>query len=284
MATVFYNGEFVDGLQPLLTAEDRSYRYGDGLFESLVAFDGSMPMLPYHYERLRHSCDILLMKLPAHFNFDWLKDTLTILLTKNAFTNARIRIQVSRASGGLYLPPSNQTEVLITCNSIPNNMFEWSSINATFSPYRVDMGVLSNLKTTSKIQYVMSALQAQKVGAEECFMFNIKGTLADAVSSNVFIVKDDMIITPALTNGGVNGVLRRYVISVLENEYKVVQADVLMNDIDEADEIFLTNAVKGIQSVAVAGSVVYSDAVTRRIFNKVNESISGIIANANLVK
>jgi branched-chain amino acid aminotransferase len=156
-------------------------------------------------------------------------------------------------------------------------MFEWSSLKADFSPYRVDMGVLSNLKTTSKIQYVMSALHAEKVGAQECFMFNLKGTLAEAINSNVFLVSGDTIVTPALTNGGVNGVMRRYLISQLEKSHRIVQADVLMKDIDEADEIFVTNAVRGIQSIAVVGSVVYSDQVTREIFKKVNESVRKII-------
>ena len=95
MAVIFYNNEYVDGGQPLLTAEDRSYRYGDGLFESMVAFDGVVPLLPYHYERLQRSCEMLMMKLPAEFNFDWLKDTIYALLTRNGYENARIRMQKS---------------------------------------------------------------------------------------------------------------------------------------------------------------------------------------------
>jgi branched-chain amino acid aminotransferase len=108
-------------------------------------------------------------------------------------------------------------------------------------------------------------------------MFNLKGTLAEAINSNVFLVSGDTIVTPALTNGGVNGVMRRYLISQLEKSHRIVQADVLMKDIDEADEIFVTNAVRGIQSIAVVGSVVYSDQVTREIFKKVNESVRKII-------
>jgi branched-chain amino acid aminotransferase len=277
MAIVFYNNEYLDGSQPLLTADDRAYRYGDGIFESMVAFEGVVPLLPYHYERMQRSSEILLMKLPADINFDWLKKTVSSLLQRNSFQNARIRIQVSRRGGGLYLPTSNEVDILITCVEIGNTMFEWSSLKADFSPYRVDMGVLSNLKTTSKIQYVMSALHAEKVGAQECFMFNLKGTLAEAINSNVFLVSGDTIVTPALTNGGVNGVMRRYLISQLEKSHRIVQADVLMKDIDEADEIFVTNAVRGIQSIAVVGSVVYSDQVTREIFKKVNESVRKII-------
>jgi branched-chain amino acid aminotransferase len=115
------------------------------------------------------------------------------------------------------------------------------------------------------------------VGAKESFLFNTKGTLAEAIQSNVFLIKGDIIMTPALTNGGVNGVMRRYVIGQLEKTHKVVQSDVLMSDIDEADEIFLTNAVRGIQSVAVVGSVVYSDTRTREIFNTINQSIRQLV-------
>jgi branched-chain amino acid aminotransferase len=280
MAVIFYNNQFLDSGQPLLTAEDRSFRYGDGLFETMVAFDGVVALLPYHYERLQRSCEILMMKPPAYLDFDWLKDTVAALLARNKYTNARIRLQVSRGGGGFYLPASNEIDMLITCTEIRNNIYEWGSLKADFSPYRVDMGVLSNLKTTSKIQYVMSALRAEKVGAQECFLFNVKGTLADAVSSNVFLISGDTIVTPALTNGGVNGVMRRHVIAQLENSYKIVQSDVLMKDIDEADEIFLTNAVRGIQSVAVVGSVVYTDTVTRDIFAQVNHSIRQIIAES----
>ena len=278
MSIAFYNNEYVDGTSPLLTAEDRSFRYGDGLFESMVAFDGVVPLLPYHYERLQRSCEILLMKPPSDFTFDWLKETISSLLLRNGYKNARIRMQVSRSGGGFYLPATSAVDMLITCSEISNGIFEWGSLKADFSPYRVDMGVLSNLKTTSKIQYVMSALYAQKVGAQECFLFNVKGTMAEAINSNVFLITGDTIVTPALTNGGVNGVMRRYVISLLEKNYKIVQADVLMKDIDEADEIFLTNAVRGVQSVAVVGSVVYSDQVTREIFKLVNDGVQQIIS------
>ncbi|MCW3126828.1 MAG: aminotransferase class [Bacteroidetes bacterium] len=277
MAIAFYNNTFVEDSLPLLNADNRSFRYGDGLFESMVAFDGTVPLLPYHYERLQRSCEILMMHVPSYVNFDWFKATVSDLLVRNRTTNARIRVQVTRADGGLYMPVTNSVDLLITCVQIPGNIFEWSSINATFSPYRVDTGVLSNLKTTSKIQYVMSALHADKVGAKESFLFNTKGTLAEAIQSNAFLIKNDIIMTPALTNGGVNGVMRRYVIGQLEKTYKVVQSDVLMSDIDEADEIFLTNAVRGVQSVAVVGSVVYSDSQTREIFKTINESIRQLV-------
>ena len=284
MAIVFYNNEFLDDSKPLLTAENRAFKYGDGLFESMVAFDGVVPLLPYHYERLQRSCEILSMKPDEGFHFDSFKEIITLLLQKNGCKNARIRVQVSRAGGGLYLPVSNEIEMYISCAEIMNTQFEWSALKVDFSPYRVDMGLLSNLKTTSKIQYVMSALHAQKVGAQECFLFNVKGTLAEAINSNVFIVSGDTILTPALTNGGVNGVMRRFVLSQLGKNFKVVQSDVLMKDLDEADEIFLTNAVRGVQSVAVVGSVIYSDNVTRQIFDQVNDSIRGIIAESKLAK
>lgn len=273
----FYDNRFVDASRPFLNFDDRAFRYGDGLFESMVAFKGVVPLLPYHYERLQHSSDILQMKLPPSFNYDWLKTLVAELLLRNGLRNARLRLQASRAEGGYYLPDSNEVNLLLTCTPIANNSFEWSSIKADFSPYRVDPGVLSNLKTTSKIQHVMSALHAQKVGAQECFLFNVKGTLAESVSANVFLVLNDMIVTPALTNGGVNGVMRRFVIAQLEKQYKIVQSDVLMKDIDEADEIFLTNAVRGLMSVAVVGSTVYSDRFTRTIFSQINERITEII-------
>lgn len=277
MAILYYNEQYIVDTQPIFGAENRALKYGDGLFETIIVFDGVAPLLPLHYERLKHSVDILQINLPLYFDFNWLKNTIKTLLLRNEYSNARVRVQVSRAGEGFYLPISNQADILITCTHIVNSTYEWSSIKADFSPYRVDMGVLSNLKTTSKIQYVMSALHAQKVVAQECFLFNIKGTLAEAINANVFILKNNLLITPALTNGGVNGVMRRHLIALLERHYKVVQADVLMADIDEADEIFLTNAVRGIQSVAVVRSIVYTDTETRKIFNLLNDSIQHLI-------
>jgi branched-chain amino acid aminotransferase len=73
MAIAFYNNTYLEDSLPLLNADNRSFRYGDGLFESMVAFDGKVPLLPYHYERLQRSCEILLMQLPAYVDFDWFK-------------------------------------------------------------------------------------------------------------------------------------------------------------------------------------------------------------------
>jgi branched-chain amino acid aminotransferase len=268
MGIGFYNGHWVDGSQPVISTSNRAYRYGDGLFESIVVFNASAPLLPFHHERLLRSSEILLMQLPSYYSYDWLKGTVATLIEKNHYRNARLRLQISREDGGLYLPISNEVLLEISATELPNSSYQWSSIRADFSPYRVDTGVLANLKTTSKIQYVMSALHAVKKGANECFLFNTKGTLAEAINSNVFLIKDDKIITPVLTAGGVNGVMRRYLINLLELEYDLQQREVSMEDIDEADEIFLTNAIKGIQSVAVVGEVVYTDRVTRAIFAK----------------
>ena len=273
MGTLFYNGQFLDDNQPIYSADSRAVKYGDGIFESIVVFNGVPPLLVYHYERVRDSAELLLIKMPSYFDYDWFKATIYELLKRNGYANARLRVQVSRAGEGLYLPTTHGADIHITCTPITNSEFEWSSIKVDFSPYRVDMGLLSNLKTTSKVHYIMSALHAEKVGADDCFLFNAKGTLADTVSSNVFVIKGDLIMTPALTNGGVDGVMRRHLIQLLKEKYRVIQADVLMSDIDEADEIFLTNAVRGIQSVAVVRSVVYTDTATRQILKLLNNTI-----------
>jgi branched-chain amino acid aminotransferase len=133
---------------------------------------------------------------------------------------------------------------------------------------------LSNFKTTSSLLYVLAAIHKKESGFDESIILNVKGNVADAIYANVFIVKDTKIYTPPLSEAGVDGVMRKQILRIAYKKgYRAIEKPLEVTDLQEADEIFLTNAIKGIVWVNLFGGKNYSHPIASELLNKLNELI-----------
>ncbi len=278
MNYINFNGRTVEAGKPVLLADNRGFRYGDGLFETMKVVKGSIALEDYHFERLFTGISVLQFEIPAHFTVDKLREAILTLCRKNECEKmARIRLSVFRGNGGLY-DEDMIMQYLIGCwplNESVNRLNENGLVIDIYPDSHKSCDIFSNLKSANFLPYSMAAQYAKHNKLNDCLVLNTSGTIADSTIANVFVIKDGIITTPSLTEGCVNGVMRRYLIEQLKAMNYVVQVGVLtFSQLETANEVFLTNAINGIRWVGHFGKIKYTNSMTVEIYNRIIKTIS----------
>jgi branched-chain amino acid aminotransferase len=259
MLLVCHNGKMLDATQPLFTASNRSFRYGDGFFETMKYAKGKICLQDLHFERLFRSLKILEFDA-AHLTEKILEQNIQEL--GNGADNARIRLAVYREE--------NAARYVIEHLPLNAEAGKWNEkgMRIDIHPFvRKSCDGLSSLKTANHLPYVMAALYAEKHGLDECIVLNTEGNICDGSRSNIFLIKNNEIITPALGEGCIAGVMRRHVIDVLKkNGFIVQQLAVTESMLENADSVFITNAIMGIKWVRNFRGGEYASAEVKKIF------------------
>jgi branched-chain amino acid aminotransferase len=248
MAYVSLNGKLFSSDAPLFLAQNRSFRYGDGLFETMKVLNGQILLSSFHFDRLWLGLHMLQISLPEGFTREYLQEA-TIILCKenNMLQAARIRLAVFRND-------ENRAEFVIETMPLPPdaNLLNEKGWNLEIYPFaRKSCDAIGNLKTANYLIYILAGLHAKEKNVEECLVLNTENNLCDASKANVFLIHSQNVYTPALHQGCVNGVMRRYLIERL----KELGIPVYQKEIDEefllkADEVFITNAITGMRWIA----------------------------------
>ncbi len=258
-------------------ADNRGYRYGDGLFETMKMINGKIILEKYHFERLFNGIKLVKFQIPPMFKAHKLRGEISGICKKNKCAElARIRLSVFRGDGGLNIK-NTQLQYLIEC---------WpadTSVNAiNKNGYTIDIfpgmqktcDVFSNLKSANFLPYVMAAQFAKEKKLDDCLINNIKGQIADATIANIFLIKGGLTITPALGEGCVNGVMRKYLVEKLKARgYELREGVVTKNDMETFDEVFLTNAMYGIRWVDRFRDKIYVNTQSLKIYKEFVEPL-----------
>jgi branched-chain amino acid aminotransferase len=261
-----YNGKIVDAGKSIINRLDHSYRYGDGLFETMKVKDASIVYAEYHFDRLFAGFKNLKITIPPLFTKQKIMEETRRLCEKNNCSDlARIRLSVSRGNGGLY-DCDDQLSYLIECLPLEkelNLLNENGLVIDIFPGARKSIDIFSNLKSANYLPYVMAAVWAIENKLNDALVLNSHDRICDATIANVFWAKDAKIFTPPLSEGGVAGVMRR---RILETDHNVSQSllteDILLN----ADEVFLTNVITGIRWVKQFRNKTYTNAIANKLF------------------
>lgn len=284
MQNINYNGQIVAANTPIFTTENRAFRYGDALFESIRMFDGNVPFLDYHYQRLTKGMEVLGYDIPTHFSVIFLKNEIKKLIQtgEQSTENYRIRLTVYRSDGGLYTPTNDIPIFVIEAQNITDNQFIINKKGIEIGIYegiKLPRSPLSNLKTANALPYVLAARFCQQNQWEDCLLFNDANRLSETYKANIFCIKNDTIYTPSLTEGCIDGVMRRVVIEILEEMKKeVVEVPILRDDLTDFDSIFITNAIRGVQWVSRIFDIKnYKKIIVNNIIEKLNQRIDKVI-------
>lgn len=254
------NGDFVKANEPVLFIDNRSFRYGDALLENIHACGTEAQFLDIHLTRLKQSMQWLKMEVPAFFTWTAISGLITKLLNKNRiFGGACIQLTVFRniaADCPHDLPSPEKSAVSFALVSVP-----LASDHYFLNPrgYTIDLYAempkpvqpLSFIKSTSALFYAMADLYRDEKKLDDCILINEKGHLVESAHSNLFLLRDETVYSPATEEGCIPGVMRKMLMSFIPSAGKKIISDVplVVSDLLSADEVFLTNAVEGIRWV-----------------------------------
>ena len=251
-----FNGSIHTGSTLEVNINNRGVNYGDGIFETLRYAHGRLNFWEDHYFRLMASMRIVRMDIPMNFSPEYLQQQIEKTLKANALENAaaRVKIVVLRKPGGYYTPQHREINYLITVSELPEANYRLNPKGLhidLFKDYYKPQGLLANLKTTSAQLYTVAGIFCKENNWDEVILLNSQKEVVEAVSANIFILTaENEIETPPLESGCLKGVMRKNVIRILgEMGYEVHERAFNPFALQKAQEIFLTNAVKGIQWV-----------------------------------
>jgi branched-chain amino acid aminotransferase len=246
-----YNGHLISIYEPSIAFNNRAFRYGDALFETIRLCQNKVMFLKDHVNRLKIGMTVLRMNLPAEFNTENVHEFIIQLLKHNGHApHARIRLTVFRNEGGYYSPETNDISFLIESEEMTttyqlNQKGYWIDL---FGDLKKPVNKLANIKSANALLYVMAGIAKQGMKLDECFIINENGSICESISSNVFVVKNGTLYTPPLTEGCVAGIMRKQIMQ-LAHEHKILvfESPLSAYTILNGDELFLTNSVTGIQ-------------------------------------
>src|SRR5688572_9141432 len=274
MAYICFDGQFLRSTQPVFTADDFLPRYGNGLFETIYWHKGNMRLAHLHFERLEHGMQLLGFTTQEFPNKTEVEDLVNQMAEMNdCHDAARIRLSVSFGKGSLK-DAEESFHYLLECSplTITSEKLPEPGIHIDIFPDVLkSCDSFSNLKSANYLPYLVAARYATNHNLDDCLVLNSKGHIADASIANIFLIKGDQLVTPALTEGCVKGVMRQHIKEqiIKENsDYRLSESIVTVEDMMAADEIFLTNAINVIRGVKQFRDKTYQHTHTAAIYNK----------------
>ncbi len=277
MQYFIFSGE-IKSVNEGISIGNRAFRYADGLFESMFYTSGKIMYFEKHYNRLLEGMEKLRINSDKLPSIKALEEQVKELLECNEIGSAaRIRLQVFRKEGGLYLPENDDCEYIIEANSTNNSEYELNKkgfIVGISKSIFVEPNAYSQIKGIAKNQMILAAMEARDNSWDDIILTNNNDFIAEASGSNVFAVINGNIYTPSISDGALKGIMRDNIIRIAkENNISINETNLSISHVKSADEVFFTNAVKGIQWVMAIGSKRYFNTMSKRILKLLNSEI-----------
>ena len=275
---IIYDGALLPRSEPIITCGNRGFRYGDGLFETMLLCGRKINNERYHFERLFSGILTLKFFLPSHFNSEYLRDAILRLIEKNKCSEfAKLRLVVFRKDGNISDHRSVEPSFIIETFSLgqPDLAFNPGLTVDIMPGIRKSCDGLSGIKSNNYLPYTLAAMHAAESKLDECVILNQHDRVCEGTISNIFIVRNKSIYTPPLSEGAVAGTMRR---TLLESggiaHFNFLEEVLSIDDLKSADEVFLTNAVRIVRPVKTFREKTYSTEVSKEIYKHLWETIS----------
>ena len=273
---VNFNGTIVSEDANVLV-QNRGFLYGDAVFETVKIVNGKILFLEDHYFRLMSSMRVVRMEIPMNFTMEYLEEQILSLVKNNQIAaSSRARITVYRNNGGYYLPQNNTVSFLIKATPLENKGYEFNNQAYEVDLYKdfyVTKQLLSSIKTTNRLINVTGSIYAHENGLDNCILLNDNKNVVEALQGNIFMLNDNKLITPPVSEGCLNGVMRKQILQLAKKieSIKVVEEVISPFDLQKADELFITNVIKGIQPITKYRKKEFKTEISKTLIGELNK-------------
>lgn len=276
MKYINLNGKIIEKELAGIPPDNKAFRYGYGLYETMLVQNGEIQLFDYHSQRLWGGMKYLRFPLLKLFTPEILENEILKTVKKNNMPLlCRVRVQLYAGEGGLFETIDNNINFIIECFSIEKSIIQLNDAGLVLGiAERLNKSTdsLANFKTTNSLIYVMAAMQAKENKWNDALIRNIAGNPIETTIANLNCIKDKTIYTPALSEGCVAGVMRRHLLEQLPGHgYEIKETIITDEMLLNADELFLTNAIRRIKWVRQLNDRTYSNRLTTSIYSTVFE-------------
>ncbi len=249
-----FNGKIQD-TNFQLSVSNRSFLYGDGVFETLKIVNNKILFFEDHYFRLMASMRIIRLEIPMSFTMEYIEGQILDLLKFNSIQNsARVRFTVFRNEGGFYSPINNSISFVIQATKLENVKYKILKSQFEVDLYKdfiVPKQLLSTLKTANKITHITASIFAKENNLDSSLLINEVKNVIEATNGNLFILMGSKLITPPISEGCLYGIMRKQIITIAKQIESIEMIEEVISpfDLQKADELFITNVIIGIQPI-----------------------------------
>jgi branched-chain amino acid aminotransferase len=276
-----FNGNIVPQDTTLLT-QNRAFLYGDAVFETVKIVESKILFLEDHYFRLMSSMRVVRMEIPMDFTMEYFEEQILSVVNSNGLAkSSRARVTVYRNDGGYYLPKTNTISFLIHVSGIEKGLYSFEKEEYEvdlFKDFYVTKQLLSSIKTTNRMLNITASIFANENGLDNCLLLNDSKNVVEAIQGNVFMLMGNKLITPPVSEGCLNGVMRKQILAIANSidTLEVVEEIISPFDLQKADELFVTNVIKGIQPITKYRKKDFDVTVSKVLLEKLNAIVSSI--------
>lgn len=269
------NGNLVE--QESVLSQNRAFLYGDAVFETLKVVNGKVLFIEDHYFRLMASMRIIRMQIPMSFTLENLEHLILELADKNSCSDScRVRFTVYRNDGGFYLPKDRNVSFLISTTKLESKSYivkEEPYEVELFKDFYVTKQLLSTIKSTNKLINTVGSIFADENGYQNCLLLNEEKNVVEALNGNLFMITGNRLITPPLSEGGLNGIMRKQVLALAKKVegLEVSEEPISPFDLQKADELFITNIIQGVQPITKYRKKEFAINWSKILVEKVNQ-------------
>ncbi|WP_304039109.1 aminotransferase class IV [Mesonia mobilis] len=274
---IHFEGELLEDQNAKLDLDNRSFNYGDGLFETIRVINGKIMFWEDHYFRLMASMRILRMEIPMNFSPEYLEEQILQLIEANGLSQkpVKVKINVYRKPGGLYRPATREVGYAIRAYELENPFYILNEEDyevELFKDHYLTRGLLSTLKSTNKTLNILASIFAEENAYQNCLLVNENKSIVEAINGNLFVVKGNKIKTSPLSDGCLNGITRKQLIGIIQKteEFTFEETSISPFELQKADELFITNVISGIQPITKYRKKKFENKVAKQLLAKLN--------------
>jgi branched-chain amino acid aminotransferase len=271
------NGRSVENDQANISVQNRGFTYGDAVFETIRVINGKIMFWEDHYFRLMASMRIMRMEIPVNFSPEFIEEEILNLIRENKLESlpARIRFTVYRKQGGYYSPETLNIEYVILAEKLADPFYllnEDPYEVELFKDHYINSGLLSTIKSNNRAVNVLGSIYARENGYQNCLILNENKTVVEALNGNVFLVKENKIKTPPLSEGALNGIVRKQILAIIKTipDLEVEEVAISPFELQKADELFITNVIVGIQPITKYRKKEFGIKIAKELLSKLN--------------
>lgn len=281
---IYIDGEYYKKSEAKISVFDHGLLYGDGIFEGIRAYNGRVLKLEEHIERLYHSAKTIMLEIPE--SPEKMQKIVIDTCKKNNIHDGYIRLVVTRGMGDLGIDPRKcpvPTVICIAANIVlyPEEMYTNGLPIITATQRRNKATILDpQVKSLNYLNNILAKTEATRAGVHEALMLTHDGLVAECTGDNVFIIKNNIIYTPPIHLGILNGITRQIAMELAEKEgIQVKEQEFTLFNVYNADECFLTGTAAEVIAVINVDGRVINDGKPGRITKTLLSQFRDYVSN-----